>query len=833
MLLNYLRLSFRLLARNPFFTGINVIGLAVAFTAFYVLWQYSASELKSDRHHKDADRIGRIGLQWQWLEQRTNSWEHLIFAFSKTSLLQSVKDDFPEVESTLRILNQNAFNNELVNHGDRIAISVDQPTGTTKTFKEEKIAYADSNLFSFFSVPLKYGQPENVLNGANFAVLSHSTALKYFGNINPTGELLRLNDTSTLKVTGVYEDLPNYTHLNFDLVISNTGLLNKWDNDRGGWNGAICYVKLLNGQLEDFEIKLRQKADLYWSELRSRPNRKLDMFIQPLAEVPFNPFVGDFFAAKSKPFLIMLEFIAFSILAMAWVNYVNLAIARITRRFKEIATRKVSGAGTFDIVRQFVTESIVTNGLAVAFSLTLIQIVRAPAAELFNIFFTAPGSLEFGSILILLSIVSAGAVVTGLYPAFISLTHRPRELFNHNSSPGRRSKAPSLLTVAQLTAAMVFIMLTFTVSYQLRYILNMDTGFTKDQIIEIEGPLVKPDNYTTILSALKKEVLKLPDVSSFSASSFPVNQINGSAFNAKRIGAVDSFGMDSNGVDEDFLSHYGLKLLAGRNFLDDELPDRIIVTRSAADRLGYAFPEEAVGARIHVSIQGAPGWGEVEIIGVIENFRNVSFFQTANASQANNGGRGMVLTYKDQLSKTTFTPDVLSVRVSPGHFEENIGYIENLFKREFPSMVFSWAFLDDKINRVYAQEKIARNQIILFTTLAVIIACLGLLGMISNKVAEKTKEIGIRKVLGARLYNIARVLLNTTVKQIALATAIGIPVAYYLTQQYLNKYSEKINLQWWHYAAPVLVLMVIMFLTVTSVLVKAAKTNPVEALKCE
>lgn len=833
MLLNYLKLSFRLLARNPFFTGINVIGLAVAFTSCYVLWQYSASELKSDRHHSDAARIGRIGVQWQWLEQRTKSWEHLIFAFSKTSLLQSVKEDFPEVESTLRILNQNAFNNDLVNHGERIAISADGPIGSTRIFKEENIAYADSNLFNFFSIPLMFGEPENVLTGANFVVLSHSTALKYFGDINPTGELLRLNDTITLKVTGVYEDLPNYTHLNFDLVISNTGLLNKWNNDRGGWNGAICYVKLFAGQFEDFEIKLRQKADLYWSELRSRPNRKLEMFVQPLTQIPFNAVVGDSFAVKSRPFLIMLELIAFSILAMAWVNYVNLAIARITRRFKEIATRKVSGAGTFDIVGQFVTESIVTNGLAIAFSFTLIQLVRSPAADLFNIFFTAPGSLDFGSISILLSIVLAGSVVTGLYPAFISLTHRPRDLFNRNSSPRRRSKAPSLLTVAQLTAAMVFIMLTFTVSYQLRYILNIDTGFTKDQIIEIEGPLVKPDNYPTILSALKKEVLNLPDVLSFSASSFPVNQINGSAFNAKRIGAVDSFGMDSNGVDEDFLSHYGLKILAGRNFVYDELAHRIIVTRSSANRLGYESPEEAIGSRIHVSVQGLPDWTEVEIIGVIENFRNISFFETANASQTNNGGRGMVLTYKEHLSKKTFTPDVLSVRVSPERFETSMSSIETLFKREFPSMVFSWAFLDDKINRVYAQEKIARNQIILFTTLAVIIACMGLLGMMSNKVAERTKEIGIRKVLGAPLYNIAGVLLNTTVKQVAMATVIGIPVAYYLTQQYLNKYSEKFNLQWWHYAAPILVLMVIIFLTVASVLVKAAKTNPVEALKCE
>ena len=286
-------------------------------------------------------------------------------------------------------------------------------------------------------------------------------------------------------------------------------------------------------------------------------------------------------------------------------------------------------------------------------------------------------------------------------------------------------------------------------------------------------------------------------------------------------------------MDEDFVSHYGLKILAGRDFVNGDLSQRIILTRFAADRLGFGSPDDAVGSTINVSIQGEDGWREAEIIGVVENFRNISFLDTESSSQANSEGRGMVLSYKDQLSETVFTPEVISLRILPGRFEETIAAIEKLCRREFPSMVFSWSFLDDKINEVYAQEKIARNQIILFTTLAVIIACLGLLGMISNKVVEKTKEIGIRKVLGAQLYNIARVLLNSTVKQITVATTVSIPVAYYLTQQYLEKYSERISLQWWHFLLPVLILTLIMFSTVASLLWKAARNNPVEALRTE
>ena len=205
-----------------------------------------------------------------------------------------------------------------------------------------------------------------------------------------------------------------------------------------------------------------------------------------------------------------------------------------------------------------------------------------------------------------------------------------------------------------------------------------------------------------------------------------------------------------------------------------------------------------------------------------------------SASEANNQGRGIVLLYRDQLvDESAFIPEKISVRISPQNFEETLSAIQTLFEQQFPGNVFTWYFLDEKMNEVYANEKVARNQIVLFTALALFIACLGLLGMITNKAVEKTKEIGIRKVLGADLYQIAQILLNTTVKQVIIATVIGIPVAYYLSQQYLEKFSERISLQWWHFTLPVVILVVIMFATIASVLWKAARSNPVEALKYE
>ena len=834
MLLNYLKLSLRLLARNPFFAGINVIGLSLGFTSFYVLWQYSTTELKSDQYHNDAEHIARLGVNWNWTDDGGKTWGHLTMGFSNPSLLPRLKEEFPEIESTMRILNQEEFSTELVNHTKSLVISLEDQDGPKQVFKAEKVVYADSNLFSFFSIPLVYGQPQHVLSQANYVALSESTAEKYFGKKDPTGELLLLNDTTTLIVSGVYEDLPHYSHLNFKLVISNVGLLNKWNTD--GFKRAISYVRLNNGHFKDLETKLNQRINEYFAKLfRFFPNVQLEIFIQPLVEIPFSQFFdGDNFYPKSKPFLITLTFIALSVLALAWVNYINLSVTRTSRRFKEIATRKVSGAGSSDMIWQFVTESVVTNMLALALSVTLIQIIRTPVSFLFNIQVAEFSDLHFTSILIFVSIIITGILFSGLYPAIISMAHQPRALFNMGSSLTSKRLMPSLLTVSQLAIAIIFIMLGFTVSQQLNHILNMDTGIHSDQSIIIEAPVVKPNNYTTLFASLKKEISGNSNISAVTGSSFLINVRVGGACHTRRIGSDLSIGLDDNCIDEDFIPFYNLKIVSGRNFIKDDRPDGIIISRFAATRLGFNSPEQAVGSKINVSIMGGL-WKDAEVIGVSENFRNTSFLNMSQSStEGTNEGRGSIFFYKSQLfDSDIYVEDKVSVRISPQNLDETISSIERKFEQQFPDMPFTWYFLDEKMNEVYGYEKVARNQIVLFTVLALVIACLGLLGMISNKAVEKTREIGVRKVLGAQMHQVALILLSTTLKQTIIATFMGVPVAYYLTQQYLQKYSERIELQWWHFALPEVILVVILFVTVSSVLWKAARTNPVEALKYE
>jgi putative ABC transport system permease protein len=837
MLVNYLKLSFRLLSRNPFFTTINVLGLAIGFASFYALWEYATTELKADQYHKDFDHIARIGVIWQWTDDGGKTWGSLTIGKGRLSTSPRVSEDFHEVVSSLRIINQPRFAPEIVHHGNKIIVSVGDETGQPRIFKEERAAYTDPNLFTFFTIPLVYGKPEQVLAEANYVVLSQSTARKYFGEQNPVGELLRLNDTITLKVSGVYEDLPHYSHLNFELVISGAGLQQIWNNS-DGIAQTTNYVKLNHTAFGDFEAKLNNKADTYWAEVkRDFPHARISFFVQPLAEIPFSQnYLADNFYPKSRSFLFTLAFIAVSVLIMAWVNYVNLSITRISRRLKEVATRKVSGAGPLDMARQFVTESFVTNGIAIAFAFTLIQIIRAPASTLLGIQVADVSSLSVSSIIIFASITVSGILLSGLYPAVISMTYRPRSLFNMSAMASGKRVTPYLLTVSQLAIAIIFILLGFTISLQLNHILNLDTGIDKEAVILIDAPIVKPAHYISILNSFKKEISRKAQVMSVTSSRRDITEMYEGTINVKRVGSDLPFGMDDNTVDEEYIPFYGLRLLAGRNFSKDNLSQGILISRVASTRLGYQSPDEAVGRIIHARniYGGSSSWEEIEVIGVFDDFRNVSFLNMSKSTTESERGRGMVLLYGGQSTgKAVPLAEKISVRIQPENFMETIATIKSLYEQQFPGNLFSWYFLDEFADRIYDNEKVARNQIVLFTVLAIGIACLGLLGMISNKVLEKTKEIGVRKVLGAQLHQIAQILMATTVRQIIIAILIGIPTAVYLTSQYLEKFSERISLQWWHFALPVVLLVAIMFATVAAVLWKAARSNPVEALKSE
>ncbi len=822
MLLNYLKLSLRLLVRNPFFTFINVLGLAVGFSVFIFLWQYSQNELQSDRKWKDWRRIARVGFHV------TSSEGEAIFGIFPAGISAKMKQDFPEIEELTRL-------SQFL--GSMLLSTVQKQQRVI--FKEEKIVFADANFFQFFDMPFIYGQAEKSLADGNSVSISHSTAVKYFGERNPLGEILILNDTMPLHVAGVFVDLPANSHLDFDIVISNEPRLGEW--------AEVRIVPMVQSYIKTrtildwygFEAKLNGSNEKYWHEImKGFPRSQLKrMLLQPLPEVAFISAIDsiDPSAQKSRSMLIIFGAIGLVVLISAWINYIILSLSRVNKRMKEVATRKVSGASFKDFARQFIIEALMLNAVSIALGFTLLQFVRRSGNLLFDIPLYDFSETDGWNILILLSIFLVGIITTGLYPALVAARYHPRALFSMYASAGfsKSGRMISLLTTAQYASAIILILCAFIVYLQLDHVITKSLDDVGDSIVVIDAPLIRSGTYLADLENFAGQLGAITGVTGKTLSCEVMGDNGDADVTVYRTGSDLNYMLDSSGgVDENFIPFFNIKILAGRNFVATDRGNAIILSEQAIKRLGFTTPSDAIGAKIKVEKSESlksHNLVDMEIIGVIKDYRLRPYFIDESIAEID---RGIGLVFKGYLTDGV-SPQRVIIKVEPRNVQTVLLKAKEHFQAVFPGEFFNWYWLDEHMARNYNHEKTNRNQISVFTCIAIGIACLGLLGIISNKVMEKTKEIGIRKILGAELHQIAQLLLNTTVNQITVATLIGIPVAYYLAQQYLERYSERIVLEWWHFALPVLILVLIMLVTIASVLWKAAKSNPVDALKYE
>jgi len=829
MILNYLKLSFRLMARNPFFTLINGAGLSVGFAVFFVLWQYSESELNSDRQWKDWDRIALLGFFWEWTDDG-QIWDSRLFRTSVTSLSSKFANDYSELEEYTRVIYQRDFSPSYAGLTDRVIVHVEDQDGSKRYFKEENMICADANLFTFFSIPVTEGHAETVLLQPNAVVLSQSSAKKLFGQADAMGKMIFINNMP-YAVSGVFKDLPHNTHLSFSMVISNQAQVNFWNVVHPV---PPCYAYLKSkqpGNWSAFETKINQPQAIqkYWGEvLQQFPNAKGANRIFPLHEVPFSQWSQNLAGSKSKPLLIAFQLISVVVLILAVINYTMLNAARTSTRLKEVATRKVSGASGRDFFKQFLIETIAIFAIAVIMAITIMQLSKTPLHAWLHIDI---GKITLNSFLIFVTAVTAAIACCTAYPVFMSRAFQPRALFStsNNKTGGRKFT----LALVQYTCAIVLLVWSFLMYKQVSFILNQNLGFGRENKIVIDGPVVRDDNYETEIRSFANRASEIEGIGVTTISTTSMGEPP-SEITVRKPGVGDPVVLDTNGgVDEHFIPLHGLNIVSGRNFLSDEAGNTIILSEGALVRLGFADASSAIGSRIEVLCSGVPmtgEWKSVEVIGVIKGYRIRPLFNYGG--EFDSIDRGISLSYKTKLV-SRLTPEIITLQVNTHNLAETMDRVRKEYEALFPGNIFYWQLLDENINRHYQSEKTWRNQILVFTLIAIGIACLGLLGMISNKMVEKTKEIGIRKVLGAQMSQITTILLNTTLRQIVFATLIGIPIAYRLTRQYLLKFSEQIDLQWWHFALPVALLVCVMFSVIAGIVWKAVVSNPVEALKHE
>jgi putative ABC transport system permease protein len=514
---------------------------------------------------------------------------------------------------------------------------------------------------------------------------------------------------------------------------------------------------------------------------------------------------------------------------MAWLNFINLTISRTKNRFKEIAARKVSGAVLRDVFIQFICYSCVANVLAALIGITLTQLSRVPFGQFLEIQVISLRDVDGQTPVFFLSLFVFGIIATSIYPAWATMRYTTQKMLNLKLTSGRRFTT-AFFTTAQYAAALALVAWIFIMNAQLNFIIGKELGLTSKGVVVVDGPLVGLENngLQRVNQFVKQLRAKIGE-DRFALSRKVNGEIPGDVV-LRRKGSEAWYGFDSHGgVDEQFIPLYGLRVIAGRNFNAEEKGYAIIISRMATERLGFKSPDAAIGSILEVEVKEE--WQPIEVIGVIEDYRTRPYLMQEGSSESVTG-RGECLTYLDAIGPATI-PQRISVKLDAASVEGTIGEIEKIYNQEFPGNVFRWYFLDDNVGKQYGDQKIARNQLIFFTSLAVMVACLGFLGMISNKVAEKFKEISIRRILGANHRAVISVLLRSTGMQFGIALAVGLPIAWRFSQQYLEKFTDRISIQWWHFAAPTAILIIIMLTTIGGVLWKAARSNPVEALKYE
>ena len=811
MLKNNLKLAWRNLLKHKSYSFINIFGLTLGVAAALFILQYVQHEQGYDRFHSKADRIYRLPISF-YHQGELDYNDAMNYAPTGPAL----KNDVPEVEEFVRITPE--YDRVVMRRGNQY-------------FEEEKIYYADSTLLEVFDFELLEGDKKTCLTKPHTILLTKSVAERYFGpqgswRESPIGKTVQINNREDLIVTGILADVPENSHIKFNALLSFSTFL-AYGNDPSqhwGWNDFYTYILLKEGtDVQTFTDKMPE-----FLKTHSTNNEAgiYDRFIvQPLTDIhlksnmSYEPEVnGDYQTVY------FLSLMALAILFIAWVNYINLATARAEERAKEVGVRKVIGAGKKSLVFQFLTESFIINSLAILLAIVLVQLCQPFIPNLIGKTLLSLFS-QINLIAWLLPILLiAGTVLSGLYPSFFLSAFSPAKILKggtHKQSRGvwlRKS-----LVVFQYAVSVMLIAGTFIVYKQLNFMQQKDLGFTVDQKLVVNAPsTIKGDSlFNMQYNSFKNELLQFPEIESVASSeSVPgrnyfldVNVHGG----IHLVGADEKEAADYNvfKIDEDFVPNYKMKIIAGRNFSKEMRTDEeaVLINQTAMRRLGIQNPEEAIGKKIQY-------WDKQnKIVGVVNDYHHKSVRHQFDP---------MIL--RDSKSEIKY----FSINFSAGNnMEHLIGNIQKTWDRVYPNTPFNHFFLDDQFNQQYAADQQLGKLVGLFSILTILIACLGLFGLASYTVAVRTKEIGIRKVLGAPVGNIVFMLTKGYFQLLFLAIIIGVPLTFYVFSKWLDNFAFSISLEYWLFVLPCILVVLIALSAVGTQSLRAAMGNPVEALRQE
>ncbi|XWW43851.1 ABC transporter permease [Fibrella sp. USSR17] len=794
MLQNYIKIAFRNLWKHRRFSALNIVGMGGGMAAVGLMSLYIIHELSYDRFHANADRIVRVVHYANW------PGGNLQLAPTSAPYAAALKNDYPEVEKTVRIQSEGGG----------------QITYKDKKLNVDDIMFADQSVFDVFSFPFLHGDPATALAQPQCIVITKSLAEKLFGNADKAiGQTVEFSNHFPNRVTGVIDNVPTTSHLQFSALRSLPA------NYTNGWQNFELYTYLLLTPGTDHKALEAKLPGFYEKYIRKEMGQvTYRMELQPLTSIHLQSHL-DYEISPNGTLSTIYTFaiVAFLILLIAGINYVNLYTVRAVARTREVGVRKAIGSRRGQLIGQFLTESmlmaILAGGVGMMLATLFLPLFNELAGKTLLIG-------EYG----LLTTVTAVLVFTvllglasGLYPALLLSGFRPvmalkGRLATHSTS-GRFQQA---LVVFQFVAAVALISCSWVIYRQMNFVAHKNLGFNKDQVLTFH---LDGDTVRTQIRALKGELTKSPLIEQVAAASNPIGNNNigrdGMFFEQNGVKPTSTQVVQVFGIDPDYLGTLQIKLLRGRNFtgaVSDRL-GAVLVNESLVKKMGW---QEPIGKRVWYFL-GKDRTIEAQVVGVVKDFHTYSLQHKIEP---------LVLHVPNPQDK-----DNLYVRIQPAKTAEALAYIKSVYRTFDPTAEMSFHFLDENFSQQYKAEQKQGYVLLALTVLAILISCLGLFGLAAHAADMRTKEIGVRKVLGATVASIVTLLSKDFLKLVLIAIAVASPLAWYAMTQWLGSFAYKTDMEWWVFAGSGTLAVAIALVTVSFQSVKAALMNPVKSLRTE
>ncbi|NML23667.1 FtsX-like permease family protein [Pseudoflavitalea sp. G-6-1-2] len=807
MFRNYLKIAFRSLWKNKSFSALNISGLALGLAACLLIVMYVKDELSYDRFNKNAERIYRVDPDIKFGGSLFN------LASAPDILAETLLKDYPQVEAAVRF--RTPENMQFKKGNDRIM--------------ENNLAYVDASIFKVFTLPVVDGNPQQMLTEPNTVVITEKTARKYFNRTNVAGQFLETGDNQTLKVAGVIKDIPKNSHFNFDFFFSMAGLE---EARRNNWlsNNFNTYILLKEGAsvdqikagLDQIVIKyvapqLKEGVNSTLEEMEKR-GEYLRYSLTPMLDIHLHSArMAELSGNGNIVYVYIFSAVALFILLIACVNFMNLSTARSSNRSREVGIRKVMGSLRWNLITQFLAESMVISFISLLLALVLAWFSLPWFNQLAGKTLNMQEQLTPLTVLSLISFAALVGLLAGSYPAFFLSGFQPIKVLKGKLAAGFKTGwLRNSLVVFQFSISIFLIVGTVVIYNQLNYIRNKNTGFNREQIMVLNNTQVLKGK----LKTFKEEILASGAASQVTVTGYlPTGSSRNTdvVFKEATASADASITLQLWKVDDSYIPTLGMQMAAGRNFSKDLPTDSmsVIINESAARLLGYTDP---VNKMVYMP-DGRLGSANspYTIVGVVKDFNFNSMRETVTPLLLQFG--------RDN--------DRMALKLQSGNIQQAVQKIESIWKSMAPQQPLAYSFMDEDFNAIYESEQRTGKISMAFSILAVMIACLGLFGLAAYAAEQRTKEIGIRKVLGASVSGIIQMLSKDFIKLVAVAILIAVPFAWWAMSSWLQHFAYRTQITWWVFAGTAIVTLLIALLTVSFQAIRAALTNPVKSLKNE